>query len=177
MSKWNWFKARSVEQLPAMRRYARSLVGDERADDLVHEALLRAYERHGTFRHTGNIQHWLFAIMHNCFVNGWRRAQVERAGVDSLSMTAAAHALPNQEHAVELDRLAHAFDGLPPEQREVLHLVVVEGLSYQAAASVLEIPVGTVMSRLSRARAHLRLGGGEQRPNLKLVRGQDGRSD
>ncbi len=160
-----------------MRRYARSLVGEERADDLVQEALLRAYERHRTFRSDGNLQHWLLAIVHNCFVNGWRRSRVERDGIDSLAMLGAAYSAPNKEHAAELDLLVHDYALLPPEQREVLHLVVVEGLSYQVAASILDIPVGTVMSRLSRARAQLRRGEPNRRTDLKLVRGTDGRTD
>ena len=160
-----------------MRRYARSLVGEENADDLVHEALLRAYERHATFRSGGNLQHWLLAIVHNCFVNGWRRSQVERAGIASLSMLSVGYEPANQEHSAELQRLAHDFGELPADQREVLHLVVGEGLSYQVAASILDVPVGTVMSRLSRARAQLRRETAGKRPDLKLVRGTDGRTD
>lgn len=174
----SWFRRRSVEQLPALRRYARSLVGEENADDLVQETLVRAYEGYRSFRPSGNLRHWLFAILHNCFVNGWRRSQVERAGIDNLAMFQPPHSLPNQEHSVELARLNRAFAALSVEQREVLHLVVVEGLSYQVAASVLDVPVGTVMSRLSRARARLRPEEAEkQLDHLKLVRGKDGRSD
>ncbi len=161
-----------------MRRYARSLVGEERADDLVQEALLRAYERHGTFRPGGNLQHWLLAIVHNCFVNGWRRSRVEREGADSLALLGAPYSEPNQEHSAELARLVQDFARLQPEQREVLHLVVVEGLSYQVTASILDIPVGTVMSRLSRARTRLRHGEpAGLRPDLRLVGGSDGTTD
>lgn len=152
-----------------MRRYARSLVGEEYADDLVHEALIRAYERYPTFRAGGNLQHWLLAIVHNCFVDRWRRSQVERAGMESLAKLSSPYAQPSQEHSVELGRLTQAFHALPAEQREVLHLIVVEGLSYQASATILGIPVGTVMSRLSRARTQLRLGPASQRPALKIV--------
>lgn len=165
----NWFKNRTVEELPAMRRYARSLVGADNADDLVHEALLRAYEAHRSFRKDGNLRSWLFAILHNCSVDGWRRSRVEEASMANLAMLVIPHSAANQEHSAELDLLNRAFAALPVEQREVLHLVVVEGLSYQATATILDIPMGTVMSRLSRARAQLGADENKRRPDLKIV--------
>ena len=165
-------------QLGALRRYAMSLVrSPDEAEDLVQDALLRAYEKQGTFRTGGNIRTWLMSIVHNAHIDRLRRGrsrlQRETAAAD---LTPEAMAAP-QDLSVRLRQLQTAFFALPDDQRAALHLVAIEDLSYQEAADALGIPVGTLMSRVSRARARLRAFEDEARtgapttPHLKLVGG------
>ena len=146
-----------VAELGPLRRYARSLTGDRsEAEDLVHDTLVRALERRASFRPGGNLRGWLLSVLHNRFIDSRRsqRAGARQAAAASALATAAVPAL--QEEAVRLGQVRAAFARLPEEQRAALHLVAIEGLSYQAAAEVLGIPQGTLMSRISRARAALR---------------------
>ena len=153
--RWEGFDV--LGQLPALRRYARSLAGDEAdAEDLVHDALVRAYERRRTFRPGGNLRAWLLSVLHNTFVSSWRSRRAELARIAGATELADPRIGPSQDGAVRLVELMQAFRALPEEQRAALHLVAVEGLSYQEAALALGIPVGTLMSRLGRARAALR---------------------
>lgn len=146
-----------IRQLAALRRYARSLTGDEtNAEDLVHDTLVRAYEKRGTFRVGQSLQAWLMSILHNIFIDGTRQQRAEVLRLTRIAQTSDATMPPAQDHAVHLAEVRQAFMTLPDEQRAVLHLVAIEGLSYQEAAAALGLPVGTVMSRLSRARATLR---------------------
>jgi RNA polymerase sigma factor (sigma-70 family) len=166
-----------LAQLPRMLRYARVLTRDrDEAEDLVHTALERAYGRRGTFREGGDLGAWLLAIVHNAFVSGERGKRASAARELSLAHTASEVASPSQEHAADLQFVQAAFGRLGAEHRAVLHLVTVEGLSYADAAAALDVPVGTVMSRLSRARAALReqLGDEPARPRLRIVGGDDG---
>ena len=144
-------------QIGALRRYARSLTRDANdAEDLVHDALVRAYERRASFKAGGNMRAWLLSILHNAFVDGLRSRKSEAArSVESARMMERALAAP-QEHSVRLSQVRDAFMDLPEEQRAALHLVAIEGLSYQEAADALDIPLGTLMSRIGRARAALR---------------------
>jgi len=167
--------------IAAMRRYARSLARDRQdADDIVQEALVRAIERRRTFRPERSRRRWLLAIVHNVFVSGKRRAAAEARRNARFAETLMAHIDPEQDRHVRLAQVAHAFAGLPDRQRAVLHLVAIEGLSYQEAADVLGVPVGTIMSRLARARAALqRHEGGladrkrEESAGLRIVGGRD----
>lgn len=162
-------------QLGALRRYARSLTRDASdAEDLVHDALVRAYERRSSFRSGGNMRAWLLSILHNTFIDGVRsrRAESVRAG-DGARLAETALAAP-QEHSVRLAQVRDAFMALPEEQRAALHLVAIEGLSYQEAADALAIPLGTLMSRIGRARSALRAmeeGGPARGSHLKIVGG------
>jgi len=144
-------------QLGALRRYARSLSRDaSEAEDLVHDALVRAYERRSSFRSGGNMRAWLLSILHNTFVDRVRSRSAEAArAAESVRLSETALAAP-QEHSVRLAQVRDAFMALPEEQRAALHLVAIEGLSYQEAADALAIPLGTLMSRIGRARAALR---------------------
>jgi len=157
--------------LDSLRRYARALTRDEAAaDDLVQEALLRALERAGTYRPGGSLRAWLAGIVHNRFVSGRRRQAAEARRDQTFADFRDTSVEGDQEHAAQLALVAARFDALPAPQRAALHLVAVEGLSYQEAATALDVPIGTIMSRLSRARAALRAG--EARvPTLRMVRG------
>ncbi|MGV2072808.1 MULTISPECIES: sigma-70 family RNA polymerase sigma factor [Rhizobium/Agrobacterium group] len=146
-----------IGQLAALRRYALSLVRNaDEAEDLVNDALVRAYEHQSSFRRGGNIRQWLFSILHNTHVDSLRRrrsaARRDAQAADLVDPVVGAE----QEHVVRLAQVRRAFLDLPEEQRQALHLVAIEELSYQEAAEVLDIPMGTLMSRLSRARARLR---------------------
>ncbi len=145
-----------IGQLAALRRYARSLVRNpDEAEDLVHDALVRALERKSTFRSGSSIRNWLMSIVHNTHIDRLRRnraaARREEAALEVADIAAPAV----QEYSVRLAQVRDAFLALPEDQREALHLVAIEELSYQEAADVLNIPVGTLMSRVSRARARL----------------------
>ncbi|MGL3608613.1 sigma-70 family RNA polymerase sigma factor [Rhizobium sp. G187] len=163
-------------QLAALRRYARSLVRNpEDAEDLVHDTLVRALERKSSFRSDGSIRNWLLSILHNTHVDRLRRNRSlerrHREAGDIAELVSPA----GQDHSVRLSQVREAFLDLPDDQREALHLVAIEELSYQEAATVLNIPMGTLMSRISRARASLRaMEGGEDEkavPRLRIVGG------
>jgi RNA polymerase sigma factor (sigma-70 family) len=158
--------------IPALRRYASALLrGRQDADDLVHDCLVRALERLHTRREDVEIRVWLFAIMHNLFISQLRRAKIRRkveplddSNEPELGLRA------NQEDALHWRDMMRGLNALPEEQRAVLLLVSVENLSYAEVARVLGIPIGTVMSRLSRARERLRqYTGQESRPALRRV--------
>jgi RNA polymerase sigma-70 factor, ECF subfamily len=166
--------------LGPLRRYARSLTRDEaRAEDLVQDALVRAYEGSGSFRTGGNLRGWLLSILHNTFIDGRRRDAAEARRSQAAADLAETITPAEQEGRVRLRQIQKAFMNLPEDQRAVLHLVAIEGLSYQEAADSLGIPVGTLMSRLGRGRAALRAFeagaaqplAGKPRPNLRIVGG------
>ena len=149
-------EAEIVACIPSLRRYARGLVSDrERADDLVQDTLERAWARFSMWQRRGEIRAWMFGIMHNHFIDrlrAQRRRPEDSAGDDVPELAQR----PTQADALEVRDLDRLLQRLPPEQREVLLLVGVEELSYQDVAVAVGVPVGTVMSRLSRARARLR---------------------
>jgi RNA polymerase sigma-70 factor (ECF subfamily) len=168
--------------LGPLRRYARSLTRDEiHAEDLVQDTLVRAYEGRGSFRSGGNLRGWLLAILHNTFIDDRRRQASEYRRLEQAAAFVDTDAPPEQESRVRLQQIQAAFMSLPDEQRAALHLVAIEGLSYQEAARALKIPVGTLMSRLGRARAALRgfeAGADVQlsearRPSLRVVGGSN----
>ena len=157
-----------VAEIPRLRRYARALTGDAvRADDLVQDTLERALGKWSLWR-PGNLRAWLFSIMHNLFVN-----QARRAGAVDYPGDEALPELPmraSQADAIELRDLAGCLARLPAEQREVLLLVGLEELSYAEVAAALNIPQGTVMSRLSPTRARFKaVLAGEAARFLKVV--------
>lgn len=146
-----------IGQLASLKRYARSLARNNAdAEDLVQDALVRAYERRSTFRTGANLRHWLFSILHNTHIDTLRSSRSRMRRDDATAIEAEQTYPAAQENAVLLRQVRDAFMRLPAEQREALHLVAVEDLSYQQAAEILGIPLGTLMSRVSRARASLR---------------------
>ena len=148
--------------LPRLRRYARVLTGDvHRADDLVQDTLARAWGKRDLWRAGSDLRAWLFTIMHNVHVNQCTLARREAGNVslDSEGEYSAGWqvaAYDNQLDRIELRELMQQVARLPAEQREVLLLAAVEELRYEEIAEALSIPLGTVMSRLSRAREKLR---------------------
>jgi RNA polymerase sigma factor (sigma-70 family) len=146
-----------LDLLVPLRRYARSLTRDAlRADDLVHDTLVRALEMQGSLRPNTNLRTWMMTVLHNAFIDEQRRRQVEARHADTLVRMAEDTAPPAQEGQVRLAQIRQAFLTLPEEQRAALHLVTLEGMAYADAAAVLGIPIGTLMSRLGRGRAALR---------------------
>jgi RNA polymerase sigma-70 factor (ECF subfamily) len=148
-------EAEIVACIPSLRRYARGLVLDpDRADDLVQDTLERAWSRYALWRRRGDLRAWMFGIMHNQFIDGLRARQSrpEYEAGDNLPEQALR---PTQTDNLELRDLDRLLSKLSPELRSVLLLVGVEEMSYREAADVMGVPVGTVMSRLSRAREKL----------------------
>jgi RNA polymerase sigma-70 factor (ECF subfamily) len=160
------------EQIPRLRRYARALTGrHEAADDLVQDTLERALSRSALFRPGGDPRPWLFTIMHNIFVNQVRSAAARRTTPIDAELVEPAGRDTAQEGLAMRD-LDRALGQLPADQREILLLIGLENLSYADAARILGIPVGTVMSRLSRGREKLRsaLAGEADAPPLKVIK-------
>jgi RNA polymerase sigma-70 factor (ECF subfamily) len=144
--------------LPSLRRYALVLLRQDetRADDLVQDCLLRALSRWHLWRQPGNLRAWLFTIMHNIYVNDVARAAVRPNVVELTEFTPGTGTPPGQGDRLALRDVANGLERLPDDQRQVLLLVGLEGFSYEEAASITGAPIGTVMSRLSRARQRLR---------------------
>jgi RNA polymerase sigma-70 factor (ECF subfamily) len=161
-------RALILEQVPALRRYARALTGNrERADDLVQDTLARALSRIHLWRAAASIRPWLFTIMHNLFLNERRRA----SRTVQLGAEPAEPAVDRADSRALLDDLDRALGQLHEDQRAAVLLVGVEELSYEDAAKVLGIPIGTLMSRLSRGREQLRrLIEGDGRPRIRRVK-------
>ena len=161
-----------AQQIPRLRRYARALTGDRSAaDDLVQDTLERALSRFHLWRRGSDLRAWLFTIMHNIYVNQARsRARHQH---EALEADPAAEALRGRDPEwLELRDLSAALARIPDEQRTVLLLVGLEQFTYEEAARILEVPIGTVMSRLSRGRERLRalLGGEGGVASLKVVK-------
>jgi RNA polymerase sigma-70 factor (ECF subfamily) len=158
-----------VAALPRLRRYARVLTGDvHRADDLVQDTLARAWDKRRLWRAGSDLRAWLFTIMHNIHVNQFSLRQRERAhtSLDADDGPAAGWEVSvraTQSDRIEVNEVFAQIGRLPVEQREVLILAAVEELRYDEIAQLLGVPVGTVMSRLSRARERLKLMAGAPR--------------
>jgi RNA polymerase sigma factor (sigma-70 family) len=142
---------RIVPHIPGLRRYARLLTGDShRADDLVQDTLLRACAKWTLWRPDSDLRAWLFTIMHNLFINQLRAASPVSMQLDDI--VEASH-VEDASAGIDLER---ALARLPDDQREVLLMVTVEDFSYAEVARATGVPIGTVMSRLSRGRRRLR---------------------
>ncbi len=159
-----------AEQIPRLRRYARALTGDRnRADDLVQDTLERAWVKQHLWRRGSDLRAWMFSIMHNTFINQVRKSQLPMVEMDDDALEVPVRA--TQEDGLHMRDLVSALVELPVEYREVVLLVGLEQMSYEEVAQVLGIPLGTVMSRLSRGRERLRtLMGGEAAPMLRRVK-------
>jgi RNA polymerase sigma-70 factor (ECF subfamily) len=146
-----------TEQIPPLRRYARALTSNrDRADDLVQDTLARALVKEHLWQPGTNLRAWLFTIMHNQNVNTVRHGVRDAAAVDVETVSATLIAPTDPSASRQLRELERALSRLPLGQRQVILLVGLEGMSYEDAAAILRIPVGTVRSRLSRGRGTLR---------------------
>lgn len=159
-------------EIPALRRYARFLVRDrDAADDLVQDCLVRALSRTHLWCRPGNLRAWLFTILRNIHLNHQRAAARNPTPVALLDSNEPSMASDQVSH-IEAAEVLAAFERLSNEQREVLLLVVREGLRYHEVAALLGISIGTVMSRVARGRERLRQLVDEhgQAPRLRSVK-------
>jgi RNA polymerase sigma-70 factor (ECF subfamily) len=156
--------------LPRLRRYARALVGDRAgADDLVQDTMERAWQKLASWRRSSDMRPWLFSIMHNLHVDQRRKPVIPTVTLDDEDALATPAYAPDRLVGYDLES---ALRQLAAEQREILLLVVLEEMTYEEVAATLGIPLGTVMSRLSRARERLRMlvEGRPQHSTLKVVK-------
>jgi RNA polymerase sigma-70 factor, ECF subfamily len=149
------FNAQILACLPHLRAFARSLSSDrDRADDLVQSAIQRALGAAAQFTPGTNFKGWIFTILRNVYFSELRSHRRLEIPIDEANLDS--HATqPTQLAGLEFDEFRRAFDTLPVEQREALVLVGADGFSYEAAAAVCGAPIGTVKSRVSRARREL----------------------
>ena len=142
--------------IPALRRYAYALLRDhDAADDLVQDTLERALSRWALRRSDGDLRAWLFTIQRNLYVSALRQGQRRGAHVELDEATTPSTAA-QQQSGIEVQDILATLDQLPEEQKSLLLLVGVEDFSYDDAARIMGVPLGTVMSRLSRGRQRLR---------------------
>ena len=152
------FRTQLTLEVSPLRRFARALTGDPAlADDLVQDCVERALAKSHLYDPTRPLRAWLYAVLRNLYISGLRRSRRSSVvkTVDDL-MDGEDAVPPEQEHALAAGSVTEALDRLSPQHREVIVLVALEELSYRDVADILGVPVGTVMSRLSRAREHLR---------------------
>lgn len=160
--------------LPGLRRYARALAGALHADDLVQDTVERAWRKLDQWQRGGEMRPWLFSIMHNLHVDQLRRPGLDLQELDDDTVLPAPERAPGQ--AIAIGEMDAALARLPLGQREVILLVALEQMPYEQVAATLGIPVGTVMSRLSRGREKLRAlldgrpASGHGAPTLKVVK-------
>jgi RNA polymerase sigma-70 factor, ECF subfamily len=152
------FSRQLVALLPRLRRFARGLTGSaDLGDDLVQASCERALVRRNQFAQGSRLDSWMYRIMQNLWIDDRRRLRRDAVAVDpaELARRAGSEAGEAPDDRLYLAEVRDAIARLPEEQREVLLLVSVEGFSYRDAAEVLDLPIGTVMSRLSRGRLAL----------------------
>jgi RNA polymerase sigma-70 factor, ECF subfamily len=141
--------------VPALRAFAMSLSGNpDRADDLVQETLTRAWANMTSFTPGSNLRAWLFAILRNLFYSEYRRRKREVEDPDNV-LAAGLSTPPEQMGHMDLEDLRHALNQLPADQREAVILIGASGLSYEEAAAICSCAVGTMKSRVNRARTRL----------------------
>jgi len=159
-----------IEQIPRLRRYARALTRDRTsADDLVQDTLERAWSKLHMWRRDSDMRAWMFSIMHNTFINHIRKNRLDTVSIDDSALEMPTRS--TQEDSLHMRDLSSAIGKLSFEYREVILLIGLEQMSYEEVANVLGIPLGTVMSRLSRGREKLRgIMAGESAPVLRRVK-------
>jgi RNA polymerase sigma-70 factor (ECF subfamily) len=144
-----------LKAIPRLRAFATSLTGNvDKADDLVQEALVRGLSHIEQFKPGSNVQAWLFTILRNQFHTAYRKRRREVADPDGM-IAARRSTPPEQGGHLDLEQLKVALSKLPVDQREALLLVTLEGFSYKEAAEICGAQIGTIKSRISRARASL----------------------
>lgn len=145
-------------QLPQLRRYACALTRNgTAADDLVQECVARALSKSHLYRQGTNLRAWLFTILHNLYVSDMRQRARTGYTVDPDDVQGGGLSMaPRQEDRIELETLGDALEALPYSQRRAVELISLNGLSYESAAKIMKLPVGTLKSRVSRGRLRLR---------------------
>jgi RNA polymerase sigma-70 factor (ECF subfamily) len=144
-----------LASVPSLRAFAISLSGNgDRADDLVQETLLRAIANIDSFQPGSNLPAWLFTILRNLFRSDYRKRRREVEDADG-SYAESLKSYPEQEGKVEFEELRQALKKLPPDQREALILIGASGFSYEEAAKICDCAVGTIKSRVNRARTRI----------------------
>ena len=165
------FADQLITVLPRLRRFARGLSGSVTdADDLVQAACERALARQHQFQEGTRFDSWMFRIVQTIWIDQVRSRDVRKEDGDiAQDRLGSDEPVRRVEARLALDEVRRALDCLPPDQRTALLLVTVEGLSYKEAAETVQVPVGTIMSRLARARialqVHLEAGRGRRRSN------------
>src|SRR5579864_1954497 len=149
------FKRELVQLIPHLRAFARTLCGDPAAaDDLAQDAMMKAWDARASFQMGTNMKAWTFMILRNQFYSekrrSWRQSQLDQEAAERTLV-----AVDDPEAPVALDELRQGLAMLPPEQREALILVGAGGFAYEEAAAICNCAVGTVKSRVSRARRAL----------------------
>lgn len=154
-----WFGDQLIAVLPRLRRFARGLTGSAvEADDLVQAACERALARRHQFQEGTRFDSWMFRIVQTIWIDQIRSRQVRKEdGNIAEERLGSDEPVRRVEARLALSEVRRAVERLPPDQRAVLVLVTVDGLSYKEAAEVVQVPVGTIMSRLARARVALQL--------------------
>lgn len=151
------FRSQLAAELPHLRRFSRALVGDAAlADDLVQDCVERALIKSHLYDPARPLRAWLYAVLRNLFISGLRRDRRSAVVKSVDDLTGSEGSTPaRQEERLSVALIAEALDRLPQQHREVIVLVALEEMSYRDAAEIAGVPIGTVMSRLSRARAAL----------------------
>jgi len=159
-----------ANEIPQLRRFARALTNEtSKADDLVQDCLERAIRKHTSWKKDGSIRAWLFRILFNVFLNDVKKNRRDPAlhNIDEVSVSEK----PRQEQIFVAKSITDAMQDLPPDQRSAIALTAVEGLSYDEAAHVMGIEVGTLKSRIFRGRYALKeLYEGLEAPKLRRVK-------
>lgn len=144
-----------ADSLPNLRAFARTLTNNPtQADDLVQETLIKALSHLDSFQIGTNLNAWLFTILRNCFYSELRKRRREVEDVDNVHAERLTVA-PDQIDVLQLNEFRAALSRLPDEQREALILVGASGFAYEEAAAICGVPVGTIKSRVNRARKRL----------------------
>jgi RNA polymerase sigma-70 factor (ECF subfamily) len=151
----NTLRDQMLAAVPSLRAFAISLTGNrDRADDLVQDTLMRAWANSDRFRRDTNLEAWLFTILRNLFHSEYRKRKREVEDADG-SYAGRLKVQPEQGARLDFEDFRTALTKVPPDQREALLLVGAQGMSYEEAAQVTGVPVGTVKSRVNRARNRL----------------------
>ncbi|MGR3484584.1 MAG: RNA polymerase sigma factor [Paracoccaceae bacterium] len=144
-----------IDHLPALRAFALSLTrNSSQADDLVQDTVVKAWSNLDKYQVGTNLRAWLFTILRNTFYSGRRKAQREVSDVDGIH-TAGLSEKPAHDGRMQMTDFMKAFDKLPEEQREALIYVGAQGFSYEEAAAISGVAIGTIKSRANRGRAKL----------------------
>jgi RNA polymerase sigma-70 factor, ECF subfamily len=143
-----------VTLLPRLRRFSLSVTGNvQDGEDLLHSALERALRHESSWQRGTRLDSWMYRIIRNLWIDERRAKRNQDVSLEVAGDAVLEDSRDTAEHLLDLTQARRAMLALPEEQRSVLCLIVLEGMTYQEAATALEVPIGTVMSRLSRARA------------------------